>query len=380
MRSVPYPTQEGQTTVALEKPVVNHEGKIAFEKINCKNMRLFLNLVLVVSIFLLAGCLDRTEKIFCPEYEMTLIAESEAPLIDSSHPGSSGIKRGMEGGTIFWQGGEYRMFITEMLRSDYSGTRNGYWKSKDGVNWDRVATIQESDDNIMGLKGSVWSPMPFFNRQEKRWNLFYVGYSEKGVLKGNVFRAISAVEGEDGFAGPYIDAPGTVLSFDDKGKDPWENLQGTDSFYPFPVGEKWYAFYGSSDGRTYWVNGMAMADSLGGQWKRDAIRIPTFTYSENPIVINLDDGTYFCVFDDLSYGEESSTMGYGYSTDGINWKQKVLQFPMPQWATNVRTPQQIIPVPEEENTFWLYFTAATPSGFYSFGRMKVKISLRSVPG
>lgn len=378
MRSV-TPRQEGQTAVNVGSGGLGYGDKIAFENICRIDMRLSLNFILPVSVFLFAGCLDMKEKMVCPGYEMTLITESSEPLIGNSHHGSTGIKRGFEGGTIFKQGDEYRMFITEMLRSDYSGTQTGYWKSEDGIQWNRVATIQQSDEDIMGLKGSVWSPMPFFNEQENRWNLFYVGYSEKGVLKGKVYRGVSDMEGEKGFAGPYEDAPGTVLSFDDKEKDLWEDIQGSDSFFAFPVGSGWHAFYGSSDGRANWFNGIAMADSLGGQWKRDSVRTPTFTYSENPIVTKLGDGMYFCVFDDLSYGEKSSTIGYGYSTDGINWKQEVFKFSMPEWATNIRTPQAIIPIPEENNAYWLYFTAATPSGFYSFGRMKVKVALRPVP-
>lgn len=91
-------------------------------------------------------------------------------------------------------------------------------------------------------------------------------------------------------------------------------------------------------------------------------------------MVRLKDGTYFCVFDDLSHGESSATIGYGYSMNGINWEQKVLKVIMPRWAINIRTPQSLIYA--GNNEYWIYFTANTNSGFDCIGRMKVKIVKR----
>jgi hypothetical protein len=264
------------------------------------------------------------------------------------------------------------MFVTEEI-NDWVNTRTGYWQSKDGILWNRISTIQRSvyEPNSNSPRNAIWSPMPFYNKNEGRWNLFYVGYEKDGVTNGRIFRAVSTSKGLDGLAGPYNDMPGTVLSYEDLKKDPWEGSQGAAAFYIFPVGSKWYGFYASGDSKTRWDEGLAMADSIEGKWLRDENPNPTLTYSENPIVSKLQDHTFFCVFDDIAHGESSSTIGYGYSLDGINWKQKFLKFSMPQWATNIRTPQGMIP--EGKDTYWIYFTAQTVSGFDCVGRIKVKI-------
>jgi hypothetical protein len=88
-------------------------------------------------------------------------------------------------------------------------------------------------------------------------------------------------------------------------------------------------------------------------------------------VSRLEDYTFFCVFDDIAHGEKSSTIGYAYSLDGINWIQNFLNIPMPQWATNIRTPQGMIP--DSKDTYWIYFTAATDSGFDCTDRIKVRV-------
>ncbi|HBY63956.1 MAG TPA: hypothetical protein DEH78_29385, partial [Solibacterales bacterium] len=73
-----------------------------------------------------------------------------------------------------------------------------------------------------------------------------------------------------GIGGPYQDA-GVVMR---RGPDSlgWEGLQGTDSFFPYRVGDRWYAMYGSA--RTeklpieHWLVGLATAPRVGGPWRR----------------------------------------------------------------------------------------------------------------
>jgi hypothetical protein len=309
------------------------------------------------------------------DYSLKLIEESSSPLLDKRHPASAGNIKGYEGGTVFLLEDTLRMFVTEEVNG-WVGTRTGYWISKDGINWQRKATIMESVNKPDDPRNALWSPMPFFNENEARWNLFYVGYERDGVTNGRIFRAISSQKGKDGLAGPYIDVPGTVLSYTDKNRDPWEGSQGAAAFYVYRVGSKWYGFYASGDSKTRWDEGLATADSLEGKWQRDESPNPTLTYSENPIVSKLEDGSFFCIFDDIAHGEASSTIGYGYSIDGVNWKQKYFKIPMPKWAVNIRTPQGIIPV--ENDYYWIYFTAQTPSGFDCVGRMKVKLEKRII--
>ena len=330
---------------------------------------------ILLSFFLLQCATTKISKNnSCSDYFMDLVENSSIPLIDQSHPGSAGNKRGYEGGAVFMHKDEFHMFVTEEING-WVHTRTGHWKSTDGKGWERIGTVQTSETKTYNnARNAIWSPMPVFNSNEDRWNLFYVGYenNEQGRLCcGRVFRAYSTISGEKGVGGPFADIPQSVLSHDDKKKDPWEGIQGADSFFPFSVGKKWYAFYGSSDFKSRWDVGLAVSDNIEGKWTRDSIAIPSFTYSENPIVVQLKDGTYFSVFDDLSYGEPSATIGYSYSIDGINWKQKVLKVEMPRWATNIRTPQSLIYAGNDE--YWMYFTANTNSNFDCIGRMKLKI-------
>ena len=334
-------------------------------------MRYTTYFLLINILILFSDCQSvKSRKTNCTEYTLELIGESLTPLIDNNNPGSVGNKRGYEGGTVFMKDGIYHMFVTEEING-WVGTRTGYWQSKDGVIWERISTIQQSVDKPNDPRNAVWSPMPFYNKNEERWNLFYVGYEKYGQTNGRVFRAISEAKGINGLAGPYSDIPGTVLSYEDKKKDPWEGSQGAAAFFIYKVGTKWYGFYASGDSKSRWDEGLAAADSLEGKWVRDEILNPALTYSENPIVSKFEDNTFFCVFDDIAHGEKSSTIGYAYSPDGVTWIQKTLNFPMPWWAINIRTPQGMIP--EAKDTFWVYFTAASASGFDCVGRMKVRV-------
>ena len=241
-----------------------------------RNTMRYISYFLLINILILSSdCQSvKSGKTNFTDYTLELIVESLTPLIDNNNPGSEGNKRGYEGGTVFMKDGIYHMFVTEEING-WVGTRTGYWQSKDGVVWDRISTIQQSVDKPDDPRNAVWSPMPFYNKNEERWNLFYVGYEKYGQTNGRIFRAISITEGVDGLAGPYSDIPGTVLSYEDPNKDPWEGSQGAAAFFIY-------------------------------------------------------------------------------------------------WAINIRTPQGMIH--EAKDTYWIYFTAATVSGFDCVGRIKVKVN------
>jgi hypothetical protein len=310
------------------------------------------------------------------KYSLELIEGSDSPLIDQTNPGSIDNKYGYECGQVFLYKNDYNMFITERAVSANSGsdlTRTGHWKSSDGVSWTRVGTLQNSINVPTIPKYAIWSPMPVYDTNEERWNIFYVGYEENNNY-GRIFRAYSKVKGFDGLDGLYIDAADTVLSYYDVNKNLWEDKQGVDSFYPFQVGSKWFGFYGSSDAASYWDVGLATANSLTGHWTR-VINNPVFTYCENPIVITLSTGVKFCVYDDLAHGiEDCHSIGYGYSRDGVNWVQKYLSIPMPKWAVSIRTPLSFIN--ERNDIYIIYFTALTSgvwTGYEKVGRIKVRL-------
>jgi hypothetical protein len=166
---------------------------------------------------------------------------------------------------------------------------------------------------------------------------------------------------------------GTVLSFTDADKDPWEGGQGADSFYLYPVKDRWRAFYGSYGTSYQWCVGLACADRMAGPWRRDDEREPAFDYAENPIVLPLADGGYLCVYDDLAHGiSDCSSIGYGYSADGIVWEKGFVFLERPRWAACIRTPQSLIPIGGGE--YWVYFSAVAKAGFDSIGRLRVKVS------
>jgi len=181
---------------------------------------------------------------------------------------------------------------------------------------------------------------------------------------------VSEKKGRSGLGGPYRDMSGTVLSFEDAGKNDWEGKQGTDSFFPFRVGKKWVALYGSSDAASYWDVGVAEADSLEGRWRRIA-GPPILTRAENPIVTRLPDGLYLAVYDDLTDLQHNDRIGYAWSRDGLQWQHASLSIPMPAWTTNIRTPQSLIPA--GKGAYWIYFTGNTSDHFDKIGRIKVSV-------
>src|SRR5205809_807256 len=101
-------------------------------------MKSYKLLLLLLSFFLHQCSTTKTFKNkSCPDYFMDVVENSSIPLIDQSHPGSSGNKRGYEGGTVFMHKGEFHMFVTEEING-WIHTRTGHWKSTDGEGWDRI--------------------------------------------------------------------------------------------------------------------------------------------------------------------------------------------------------------------------------------------------
>lgn len=353
-----------------------------------KGMSLLLFVSLLVNPNLFAGDLhEQTRTLSQPEppssvsgYALELIKGSDSALLGRSNPGSDGNQYGYECGSVFLYRGEYHMFITEML-TGWDLTRCGHWKSADGLSWKRIGTVLKSIDRPANPRHAVWSPMPVFNQIQQRWNIFFVGYERNGSYHGSVFRACSKQKGYNELEGPYRILKGAVLSFKDASKNSWESSQGADSFYPYNSNGTYYGFYGSSDAATHWDVGLARAAHLAGPWRRVTRQTPVFTFCENPIVTTLPDGVKFCVFDDLAHSiTRCHSIGYGYSTNGIDWVQKYLSVPMPPWAICIRTPLSFIP--EGNHAYMIYFTAWTRSGqarFEKVGRMKVRLIRKQVP-
>ena len=139
---------------------------------------------------------------------------------------------------------------------------------------------------------------------------------------------------------------------------------------------------------TFWGNGLALAPALNGPWIRLRARNTVdfgVNFTENPIVTQLDDGSFIAVMD--SHGDG---FGYSVSADGVQWSSlKILTVTdlMDSWWAEFRTPLGLIP--EEDGTFTVFFTVMKEetdywqhigepgykldTGFDSVGKLSVRI-------
>jgi hypothetical protein len=301
---------------------------------------------------------------------LTILDQPDHPLIKKGDLGTEENEHGFEGGSVVKLNGTYHLFTSEMVGDPlWVKMKLAHWTSRDERAWKRVSTLYESSGNFDGTdpRAALWAPMPVFNYKDDHWELFYVAYrsqpdtAEKWLInfEGRIWRAVSTRPGVDGIGGPYKDV-GVVLE-PGKDSDPWEGLQGTDSFYPFRVGDRWYGFYGSAKTEVkpvlYWKVGLVSAPALSGPWKRLSAHNPVPLDSqhgvETPIVTRLKNGLFIAVFDSVGPTDQ---IGYALSEDGVEWgKAKYLLLDRSKlWTSDVRTPLGLIP--EDDGTFTLFYT------------------------
>lgn len=343
---------------------------------------------------------DPVEERF-PELTLEIVDWQSGPVIGKGDPGTLDIKHGLEGGRVIRTDGTYHLFTSEQTGDPkWVKMRIGHWRSADGLEWERVSTLYESSGDYTGKdpRAALWSPMPVFNPEDSTWYMTYVAYrcmpnTKEQFLNnfdGRIWQAKSEVQGIHGLGGPYADMgiiqePGPLA-------DEWEGLQGSDSFFPFRVGNKWLAFTGSAKTEKlpmeFWGNGLALAPSLTGPWIRLSRRSPVdfgTNFSENPIVTELKDGTLIAVMD-----AHGSGFGYSLSRNGVDWSDmkfvEVTDRVEPWWA-EFRTPLGLIE--EGDGTFTLFFTAmkeptdywqhlgeegySLDTGFDSMGKLTVRV-------
>lgn len=304
---------------------------------------------------------------------LEIVKQHLAPVIKRSDPGTEGIKHGIEGGVVLKQGSTYHLFTTEIDGDpEWTKTRIAHWTSENRLNWKRHSTIFDSSGDFTGKdpRASLWAMPLAYDESAKRWNLFYVAYRSKPNDEtgwylnhdGRVFRAISEVKGRDGLAGPYKDV-GVVLEPSSESQ-PWEGLQGSDSFHIYRFENRWMAFYGSAQTQlspkpnpsfAKWNVGLAEAEALGGPWKRRREGNPIFTNAENPVVTRLASGRYVAIFDALI--SNPYFIGYADSRDGVHWSNPQYLELRPEkgfWLREVRTPLGLID--EKDGSFSLFYT------------------------
>jgi len=292
------------------------------------------------------------------------------PVLTVRSEGAQGNKYGFEGGRVIKLKGVYHLFTSEMVgEPHWVKMKFGHWTSSDRIHWQRAGTLAESSGDFTGtdLRAALWSPLPVYDLKDGRWNLFYVAYqaapdtSDRWLTnhEGRIWRAVSKSPGEDGIGGPYDDVG--IIMQRGKDSDQWEGLQGTDSFFPYRVGDTWYAFYGSAHTEklpiSLWQVGLATSASLAGPWLRCTTMNPSQIeprFIENPIVSQLSDGTYVAVYDT----DAPAAIGYTLSRDGKHWsagKHLAVQRDPQVWATEVRTPLGLID--EGNGLYSLFYTA-----------------------
>ncbi len=304
------------------------------------------------------------------DLQLSVTKQFDEPILTINSANAIGNKYGFEGGRVLKLNGTYHLFTSEMVGDPFwVKMKLAHWTSRDRLHWSRVSTLFESSGDFTGKdpRAALWSPMPIYDQAERLWNLFYVAYQCAPDVpgkwltnhEGRIWRAVSKVKGLGGIDGPYEDV-GIILQRG-KDSDPWEGLQGTDSFFPYPVGNKWYAFYGTGHTEklpiSLWQVGLAWAPSLAGPWKRCTELNPLNiekVFIENPVVTKLPDATYVAVYDT----KVERSVGYAFSIDGIHWtpgKALIVQKDKGIWASEVRTPLGLIP--EGKDSFSLFYTA-----------------------
>lgn len=307
---------------------------------------------------------------YAQEVQLVVVRQQDNPVLTIRNAGAANNKYGFEGGRVVKIGRTYHLLTSEMTGDPHwVKMRLAHWSSQDRLHWSRQATLYESSGDFTGKdpRAALWSPLPVWDTQSQRWNLFYVAYhaspdtTEQWLTnhEGRIWRAVSETPGRKGIGGPYRDA-GVVL---ERGKDadPWEGLQGTDSFFPYRAGGKWYALYGSAHTEhlpiSLWQVGLASTSALGGPWLRCTSLNPVPIephFIENPIVTQLANGEYVAVYDNHVPNE----VGYAVSVDGIHWstgKHLTVQSGKGIWASEVRTPLGL--VREARNRYTLFYTA-----------------------
>src|SRR5438445_3528759 len=305
-----------------------------------------------------------------PRAELVVTKSSEGPVLTINSTGSEGNKYGFEGGRVLKLKGVYHLFTSEMIGDPHwVKMRLAHWVSKDRLLWKRIGTLAESSGDFTGRdpRAALWSPLPVYDPKDSRSNLFYVAYQAAPDTarqwltnhEGRIWRAVSKTPGVDGIGGPdtYV---GFILQRG-KASDSSEGVQGTYSFFPYRVRNGWYAFYGSAHTEklpiSLWQVGLAKAPDLAGPWARCTELNPLKVESrfvENPIVSELEDGTYVAVYDT----DQPNAIGYTFSMDGIHWssgQHLVVQQGNDVWATEVRTPLGLIA--EGKDSFTLFYTA-----------------------
>jgi len=335
-------------------------------------------------------------------FHVEVLSTVSFPLINRTHPGvTPNISGGFETGLVVKvDDGSYHMFSVGFPPGpDWGSDIILHWASPDGVSdWQPVDQLLHFHES-----GGLWydpvSPMPFFNEETNRWELFFMWQVQPRrtwTANGTAFRLLSETPGRAGIGGPWAQDPTPVLPH--ASNQSWEmGMQDSISFpYRVPDG-RWVAFYGSGPRMCCadWLVGLAAAPSPSGPFTRLPVGNPVTllpapsggaNYTENPTVYALPNGQGFvAVFDallkEVTTGKNQG-IGFGFSLNGVDWlaEEGVAVSVAPGvapgetfWAKVVRTPLGMV---EEGDGSWsVFFTAEDGEGWAGLGLTRVRFDV-----
>jgi len=317
------------------------------------------------------------EQVSYSKVELQLVKLETEPIIDSNHPDAVDIRFGFEGGTARKVNGKYYIFTTENLdEPKTAAVRLGIWESEDGTDFKKHSVIVETnyDWGDRTHRMAPWSPMAVYDDDEGLWKVFHVGYRKKANatnvynMSGRIFRYDSKKLGIEGITGPY--GEGGWIDLDD---DPdWFEGEGKIlSFYPYKVGDDWWAFYGANSVAKHvdatgeekpeetfkFYAGLVKSEGgLEDKWVRQRDLNPVYmdsSFIENNVVSQIDSNLYLTVYD----GANKQEISYSWSKDGIHWQpeQLLVLENAPKEIKIMRTPLGLID--EGNDIYSLFFTA-----------------------
>ncbi len=369
-------------------------------------MRKLLSVLLFAALVSIFGCTPKPSVKTYSEVRLEVVQLNPEPIIKKGDAGTEDNKFGFEGGTCRKVNGVYYLFTTEVFDEPKTASvRLAIWKSSDGIKFQKHSVIVETNRNWQDTTNrmSPWAPNAVFDSARNVWSVFHVGYKRKPNstnvfnMTGKIFRYDSQVEGMEGIGGPYKEGGWVNLM----GKpDWWEGLGEIVSFYPYQIGNEWWAFYGGNsvpdhveakailnpNAKNIFYAGMAKSEgSLTDNWVRQYQLNPVQMdpeFIENSIVTQVAPNLYINLYD----GANRQEISYAWSKDGIHWgKEQLIRLPnAPKWIKNTRTPLGLID--EGDGIYSIYFTAFNGNnpakieplwhdGFGNVGLVKVKLIL-----
>jgi len=332
-------------------------------------------------------------------FRVEVISTSPCSLINATTPGiTHNISGGFETGLVIkTDDGAYHMFAAAFPPGpDWGSDILVHWASPDGLTgWHPVQELAHFHQEG-GLYLDCVSPMPWYNAEESRWEIFFMWQAQpmpdRWTANGTAYRMLSQTPGRAGINGPWVQAVISVLAHEST--QAWEDGMQDSISFPFfaPASGQWIVFYGSGPQMCCadWLVGLAAAASPSGPFTRLPTGNPVtllpppagMNYTENPTVFALPNNTGFVAVFDPLYDEvhtgRNLNIGFGFSLDGVTWLPEegaavpVVASGDQFWAQVLRTPLGMV---DEGDGTWSVFYTARSGNWDGLGVSRVRFIL-----